>query len=61
MSEPVTPKPEDIVDAIVDGDRDVEDIIDAIVDNDNDVENIVDAIADEPIVDINDRSSTAKL
>ena len=61
VSEPVTPKPEDIVDAIVDGDRDVEDIIDAIVDNDNDVENIVDAIADEPIVDINDRSSTAKL
>ena len=60
-SEPVTPKPEDIVDAIVDGDRDVEDIIDAIVDNDNDVEDIVDAIADEPIVDVNDRSSIAKL
>ena len=41
-SKPVAPKPEEIVDAIVDGDKDVEDVVDAIVDE---------PIVDEPIVD----------
>lgn len=50
-SKPVAPKPDDIVDAIVDGDKDVEDVEDAIVDEPEVEEPVDEEPVDEQPVD----------